>query len=610
MQAIILAAGMGRRLKEHTRDVTKCMVKINGVTLIERTLSILDKLGLNRIVIAVGYQSGSLTSFVDSLPLSTPVEYVPNEAYDRTNNIYSLFLARRKLMEDDTLLLESDLIFEESIVRRLLADAYPNLALVARFENWMDGTVAQLGDDNKIKCFLGKDEFVFHDIPSYYKTVNIYKFSRSFSTTHYVPFLEAYSSALGDNQYYEQVLKVIALLERPELKAIRLEGEKWYEIDDVQDLEIAESIFAAPAEQYKKFQSRYGGYWRYPHVLDFHYLVNPFFPPQRLMDEIKANFEKLLTQYPSRLETNNLLMSKFFGLDRKNVVTGNGAAELIKPLMELLPGAMGVIRPTFEEYPNRKNPDSLVVYQAPAPDFAYSADDLMDFFTGSGIQSLVLVNPDNPTGNFISRRELLRLADWAQTEGIRLIVDESFADFADTPDNPSLLDMYILDEYGGMVVIKSISKSFGAAGLRLGLLASGDYELLKSVRRNMPIWNINSFGEFFLQIVEKYKSDYDEAMRRFKSVRRDFIESLESLSRLRVIPTQANYVLCEVSPPFDSLNLAQRLLSEHDILIRDLSDKPGFAGASYCRIAVKNEAENELLLSALRAIFEGADDKA
>ena len=217
MQAIILAAGMGKRLKDLTSNATKCMVEVNGVTMIERMLSQLDALELNKIIMVVGYESRKLTEYVQSLPIKTKIEFVDNDVYYKTNNIYSLYLARDYLTQDDTLLLESDLIFEDAVLRRLLDNPYPSLALVAKFESWMDGTVVVLDEENNIKNFLGKKDFVFEDIAGYYKTVNIYKFSKSFSQSHYVPFLEAYSKALGNNEYYEQVLKVITLLDKPEI---------------------------------------------------------------------------------------------------------------------------------------------------------------------------------------------------------------------------------------------------------------------------------------------------------------------------------------------------------------------------------------------------------
>ena len=144
----------------------------------------------------------------------------------------------------------------------------------------MDGTMVRLDDDNNIVNFVCKKAFKYRDADCYYKTVNIYKFSKEFSRTHYVPFLEAYTKALGNNEYYEQVLRVITLLDNCELKALPLTGQKWYEIDDIQDLDIAETLFAPEDKQLPLYHRRYGGYWRFPNLLDFCYLVIRIFHPK------------------------------------------------------------------------------------------------------------------------------------------------------------------------------------------------------------------------------------------------------------------------------------------------------------------------------------------
>src|SRR5690625_3015040 len=425
LQAIILAAGMGKRLKELTTNNTKAMVEVNGVTLIERMLTQLDNLNLSQIVVVVGYKGKELMDFVSSLNTKTPIKYVKNNIYDKTNNIYSLYMARNYLVREDTLLLESDLIYEDSLLRKIIEDPFPSLALVAKYESWMDGTVVTLDDENNIKSFLDKKHFKFEDIKDYYKTVNIYKFSKEFSTTHYVPFLEAYSKALGNNEYYEQVLKVITLLDKPEIKATVLGDESWYEIDDIQDLDIAESIFTTTTdEKLNRIQSWYGGYWRYPDLVDFCYLVNPFYPTPKLLDEIKANFERLICDYPSGADVNSLLAAKYFGLKKEHVVVGNGAAELIKSLMEKLPGKIGLSFPTFEEYPNRKRQDDIVPFYPDNRNYSYTAEDLMTFYTDKNISVLLLINPDNPSGNYINKADVLKLAEWTESREISFIVDE------------------------------------------------------------------------------------------------------------------------------------------------------------------------------------------
>ena len=601
MQAIILAAGMGKRLGELTRENTKCMVKVNGVCLIDRLLTQLSSLNLERVVIVIGYQGEKLRQHVGNEYMGTPITYIENEVFDKTNNIYSLFLAKKELQEDDTLLIESDLIFEDILFHKIVSNLYPNLALVAKYEPWMDGTMVCLSEENDIVDFISKKAFRYEDIATYYKTVNIYKFSKEFLRSHYVPFLEAYSKALGNNEYYEQVLRVITLLDNCELKGLPLEGERWYEIDDAQDLDIAETLFAEE-NKLQLYHKRYGGYWRFPTMKDFCYLVNPYYPPRKMREELKANFDTLLTEYPSGMHVNTLLMAKNFGLKQDYVVVGNGAAELIKSLMEQSDDCVGITFPTFEEYPNRLPEHRKITFVPNNEDFRYTADDLINFFTGTSIQTLLLINPDNPSGNFISTSGVQKLLAWSKKQNIRLIVDESFVDFATDGRTHTLLKNELLEQNPHLVVVKSISKSYGVPGLRLGLIASANTELISRTRKDVSIWNINSFAEFYMQIYSKYEQKYDVACQKIASERDRFFEALKQIGFLRVIPSQANYFLCEVISKFSSHKLADLLLRQHNILIKDCGTKAAFHGRNYIRIAVRDRADNDALIRILNEI--------
>ncbi len=603
MQGMILAAGMGKRLKALTQNNTKCMVRVNGVTLIQRMLEQLEALDLSRIVIVVGYEGQKLVDFISTLDIRIPIVFVDNPIYYKTNNIYSLSLASDYLVQEDTLLLESDLIFESSVLKALVEDPRDTLALVDKYEAWMDGTCITIGEDDAIASFTPGKRLNFSDVSGYYKTVNIYKFSQEFSRSHYVPFLKAYTMALGDNEYYEQVLRVIAMLDDPIIRAKKLTGQRWYEIDDIQDLDIAESMFAPDEyECLERIQGRYGGYWRYPKLTDFCYLVNPYYPPQRMMEEMKASFEKLLTQYPSGMRVNSLLAARNFGVDQKRILVGNGAAELIKALMEKLTGTVGFVRPTFEEYPNRWAGKS-VVYAPENEDFSYTAQDLMAYFEGKDIQTLILINPDNPTGNYIPKADVLALAAWCGRQNISLVVDESFVDFADEEDSSLIVDE-ILESYPHMFVMKSISKSFGVPGVRLGVLATANEAVIARLKKEVAIWNINSFGEFYMQIEEKYRKDYTAAMAKTRIARAKFVAGLQAIPQLRVIPSQANYVTVELLEGLDSRKLCKDLLREYDLFIKDLTPKMKRQGRQYVRLAIRNVEDNEKLLAALREILE------
>lgn len=603
MQAVILAAGMGKRLKSLTRDNTKCMVEVNGVTLIERALRILDRKGLSRIVIVVGYEGQKLIEYIHSLNVHTPIHFINNSVYHKTNNIYSLALAKDYLVSEDTLIMESDLIFEEEVIDVLLQDERDTLALADKFESWMDGTCMVLDEEDCICDFVPGKYLKFGEMEKYYKTVNIYKFSQHFSKNTYVPFLQAYETAMGHNEYYESVIKLIAMLDTKEIRAKRLNGQTWYEIDDIQDLDIASSLFAESDEKkYKAISGRYGGYWRYPKLLDFCYLVNPFYPPEKMLEEIKANFETLLTQYPSGMCVNSLIAAKNFGVEQDYIVIGNGAAELIQILMESLSKKAGFIRPTFEEYPNRYCKENSVYMNVDTADFSYTADDIISFFTKNPVDILTVINPDNPSGSYIGREDLERLIVWCGQRKMKLIIDESFVDFVDNGsslEELTLISNETLEKYGkGLYVIKSISKSYGIPGARLGVMASADKDMIKQMKQKIPIWNINSIGEFYMQIAEKYQKAYEKAIDKIKCERREFAEKLGRLPFIRAIPSQANYIMCELTQEVKSDELSYYLLGRN-ILIKDLSEKIG-NGKQYIRLAVRRREENDYLVQCLK----------
>ena len=606
MQAIILAAGMGKRLGELTKNNTKCMVQVNGVTLIERLLRQLDRVaetrGLTRIVIVVGYEGKKLQDYIATLGIKTPVEFVDNPIYDTTNNIYSLYLAKDQLMEDDTLLFESDLIFEDAVIDRLLDDPYPSLALVAKFESWMDGTVVTLDEEDNIRQFIPGKKFSYRHAEEYYKTVNIYKFGREFSRNYYVPFLAAYSSALGRNEYYEQVLRVITMLDKPEIKALKLNGESWYEIDDVQDLDIAESIFCAPEERLPRIESRHGGLWRYPKLRDFANFIHPFFPDHRLRSELTANFDRLLQGYPSGQRVNNLLAAKDYSLKQDYVCVGNGASELIRAYLGTTKGRIGLVLPNFEEYPNCIGAERMVPFMARGCRFSYTVDDLTEYYRDKEISTLILTNPDSLTGLCHSKGDITRLCKWCAAQGISLLLDETFMEFTPCGTANSLLSNAALAEFPCLSVIKSISKACGISGLRLGLLATADAARLASIRNFLPLWNINSVAEFFLQIFGKYDKAYTAACKALVEESVRMRTAFAEIPYLTPIGCGGCYILCRVEAPCSAAELATTFLNRHGILLKDCSAKRGLADSgSYLRLAVGMPADNDRLLALLRS---------
>jgi histidinol-phosphate/aromatic aminotransferase/cobyric acid decarboxylase-like protein/choline kinase len=603
MQSIILAAGLGSRLGELTKECTKCMVKINGITLIERMLRQLDRYGMDRIIIVTGYKGDILKDYVQNLRINTPVVFVDNSDYRHTNNIYSLWLTREFLEEMDSLVLESDMIFEDRVIEKMLAVDNGCGTFVARPRPWMDGSIVKLDKDNNIVYFVDDEEVKRIDPSYYHKIVSIYKFKKRYVSEKYMTYLNEYVKKNKDNNLYESLLKVIDLDVEKKIPAEILDEEQWYEINDIQDMDIAESMFADGNEKVRKYLQRYGGYWRYPAMRDFCYLVNPYFPNERFMNEMKSNFDVLVREYPSGMAVNSLLAGHFFGVRTENICVGNGTAELIKSLMENISGNIGMVYPTFEEYPHRKKDVEVIPYYVVDKDFDYSVDDIMSYYEGKDISAIVLVNPDNPSGHFISKKDILRLEDWCRSKGRKLIVDESFIDFVEDDEWHTLLDMEVLLNHPSLIVLKSISKSFGVAGLRLGVIATADTDLIAFMKKDVAIWNINSFAEYYLQIIEKYRDDYYEAMEKFKEVRRRYLYKLSKIKGFKVYPSQANYVMCHIENSVTSTELADILLNRYNVLIKNLASKEGLNKGNYVRLSVKSDEENDYIVNALMEIF-------
>ena len=353
----------------------------------------------------------------------------------------------------------------------------------------------------------------------------------------------------------------------------------------------------------KQYYNRYGGFWRFPEMLDYCYLVNPYFNRSKIIDEMQNFFRVLVSEYPSGMGVNSKLASECWGIKPEYIIPGNGAAELIKALMENLEGKIGVTRPTFEEYPNRMPEERVVTFIPQKQDFRYTAEDLIEYFGTHPIDSLLLINPDNPTGNFVSVEGIHKLAAWCEEQNVRFILDESFVDFSVGYMENTFLHNDVLEKYPHMAVMKSISKSYGVPGIRLGILCSADTELISKMKKQVSIWNINSFAEFFMQIYPKYRNDYKIACDQFIQAREDFEKELRKIPFIHVMPSQANYFFLEILPPYNAIELCSILLKEHNILASACLAKKGIESNKYIRIAVRSHRDNEKFINAFKTLM-------
>ena len=599
MQALMLAAGMGKRLAKYTKNNTKCMVEVAGSKLIDHAIEALKVAGIKRFIVVLGYKGENLKKYILSkYENELELVFIENKQYDTTNNIFSFYLAKDELEKDDTILLESDLIFDKNLIKEMCEAKEKNVVAVAKYESWMDGTCVTLNEDGNIKKFVEKQYMKTENLANYYKTVNVYKFDKEFVTKTYIPFLEAYMKIQGLNSYYETSLKYICQLPGMEFKAFLMGDRPWYEIDDAQDLDIANVLFSHGVDKFNLIEKKYGGYWRYPRHIDFCYLVNPYFPPKQMVEKMQVELPILLTQYPSGQKVQNMNAERLFGVDENHIMVGNGAAELINALGHILKGkSIAVNVPVFNEYIRCFKECKINEIDNSKNDYALSVETIKKAIKENDYT--VVVNPDNPSGYMLNKKEVLDLISFAKKENKGLIIDESFADFAKKELRFTLFDNDLISDNPNLIVVKSISKSFGVPGIRLGLLASSSEKLLLELRQEMQVWNINSFAEYYLQIYQLFAKDYQAACDQIVIEREHLIEGLRANKGLKVYPSEANYVMVDLGK-HNSLELTVKLLDEYNLIIKNLSTKNKFEGKNFIRLAVRDRKDNDFLLEVLR----------
>lgn len=603
MQALMLAAGMGKRLGKFTNNNTKCMVEVAGKKLIDRAIEAVIEAEIKKMIIVVGYKGEALIDYIKGNYKDSGIDFVfiNNEDYAVSNNIYSFYLAREYVINEDTLLMESDLIYDKSLLKKMVLCKQKNVAAVAKYKSWMDGTVVTCDRQGYITQFIDKSDMNYELLNEYYKTVNVYKLSKEFCKNVYMPFLEAYMSAYGLNSYYETPLKVVAHLARTRLFAYELGEMPWYEIDDAQDLDIANVMFSCGKQKYDLVISKFGGYWRYESMLDFCYLVNPYFPTKKFVQKMQYEFPKLLGAYPSGLNMQNMNAERIFGVDKEHILVGNGASELINAISETFRGRVAVGVPTFNEYVRCFRNCEIIYIDNSRWDYQFNLDEYKKIC--EEVDMLCVVSPDNPSGAMLTKEQALELAMYAKEKGTRLLLDESFIDFAESGKKYTLMNEEILTKYDNLIVIKSIGKSYGVAGLRLGVLASSDKQLLSTIRTNMQIWNINSFAEYYLQIYNLYAADYASACEKIANERKRMLDRLNLVNGIKAYESQANYIMIDLGAR-SSYEFCVECLENHNMLIKDLSSKNFFRGRNFIRVAIKDRRENDIFLKTIEEMLQ------
>jgi len=591
MKAIILAAGYGNRMRPLTDSTHKTLLEVGDKTILSRIIDGLIENNITDILICTGFRADEIKQYLAHIYPDISFHYVHNARYRETNNIYSLTLAFEAIenIDSDIVVIESDLIYDPLVIKRLIESRYDNIALVDKFRSGMDGTVVTVDSSNVITSVipphLQDENFCFTDK---YKTLNIYKFSCEFCKTSFKKLLTYYANVIDDNCYYELILGILIYMQKEIIHAEIINNEPWAEVDDPNDLAVAEFVFNT--DRRKILEQRAGGYWNYD-VLDFCFIRNMYFPDSSIISEMKNNLANLIHNYGSRQSILNKKMGWFLLCREDRVTALNGASQIYPVLQERFSKKRILIpRPSFGEY-NRifKNTE---YYKDEVGISKESIDSSLKNCDG-----VVIVNPNNPTGSILSGEWIYNCAK-RNPEKI-FFIDESFIEFSNTISIISMLEENSLDN---IIVIKSLSKSLGIPGVRLGYTYCCNTEINRYIQEKIPIWNMNSIAEFTLEIILKHRNFLKQSFASTIKDRELFIKELAEVPVIdNVYPSEANFILISLKTGITAESIVDYMLEKHSVYIKNVSDK--FSNnKQYLRFAVRLPEENRILINGLSAL--------
>jgi histidinol-phosphate/aromatic aminotransferase/cobyric acid decarboxylase-like protein/choline kinase len=599
MRAIVLAAGRGIRLRPLTHHIPKCLLEVNGTTILENCLTNLQAAGVKEVLIVVGHQKQAIIDKIGTFYNGLAVGYCYADKYETTNNIVSLQYAINDLYHqeklDDLFLIESDVFFGPKVLPLLAgaASSYSCSAAVSRVKPGMNGTVVSVNDEGSISEFILSG--THHD--RVFKTVNLYYLTKNFLKT-LRPHLNAWVEAGWTNHYYEAVFAdIIRLSEGFTARFIPYLIHDWAEVDDIEDLKRAKYQFSSTEQKYETVSKLHGYFWPYG-LQDHCHLYNIYFPPDEMLEYFKSNLKNLITGYPSGSQEIAYYLSEWLKVDPEYLVIGNGASEIIKAIGNQSHGIC-VSTPSFNEF------EECTAHTVKVPldpeTWAFDKEaflkKLNEVGSPTGIYKPkldgVIVTPNNPTSLAVDPEEIRYVLK--RTER-RVIVDESFLDFCDYPSMISELD-----KYPNLVILKSMGKVFGICGLRLGFMASADKKFVRRIQKLLPIWNINNFAETFLRQLNRYEKQFKQSCEFTKKARDDFYKGLCDLG-LKAWKPDGNFVLCKM--PGDGIEIAKKLF-EQNILVKHCGGKTMENGQQYIRFGCRGMIENIDLCERLKGILHG-----
>ncbi len=577
-----------------SRRCHKALLEIGGSTILGRAMDSLLAAGVSPITIVTGYRRQDITAFIADRYPGVPVRFVHNERYDETNNVVSLAMALESLdYEADVILIECDLLFEQHVITELISHPGPNVALVDHYRTGMDGTVVVTDGGYVSQVFPTTSQGMDFNYSGMLKTLNIYRFGWSYCTGTLRPMVSAYANHVDANCYYELVLGMLANIPAHRIAAQLVRESDWVEVDDPNDLAVAEFAFD-PDRRPGLLDRTFGGHWSLD-LLDFSLPRNAYFPTQAMHAALRHALPDVITGYGSAQPVLDEKASYFLRCDASRVHLLAGASQVYPMLQQLYRGKrVAIPAPTFGEYV-RCFPGASTYDDRPGIDTAQIESRARE------ADLLVVVNPNNPSGATVPTGFIHELA--VRTPGTMFLVDESFLPFS---GEPSLVGMLEAEPLGNVAVLTSLGKVLGVPGLRLGYVYTANAGLRSALGELMPIWGVNSLAEYFLELAVKFRTELDRSIALTVAERARFAGLLaEHPLVTRVHDSAANFLLCDLAGQDQAMAawLRAELLASDRIEIKDVSGKYPDRRPRI-RLAVRTQGDNDRLLKAMAPLAE------
>lgn len=333
-------------------------------------------------------------------------------------------------------------------------------------------------------------------------------------------------------------------------------------------------------------------------IIDFSANINPLGFSSKIREDIIKNLDRL-SHYPDpECKEAKKEISHYFKIDYENIVLGNGSTELIYLIVQTLKLKKVLIPiPTFCEYERALNNNNVSINffkLKEKQDFLVSMDEIIPQL--AGIDLVFLCNPNNPTGTFLPKKEMLTLVKEVQKRKIFLVLDEAFIDLY---EEESLIKE--VKNYDHLIILRSLTKFFGLPGLRIGFAASNS-KLIKKLEAQKIPWSVNCLAQIAVREVLRDEKFITKSRSFLLEEKEFFYQELSNIEGWKVYKPSANFIFIKLLGNISSEGLMGQL-AKKGILIRDCSNFRGLEEGKFIRVAVRTRKENIKLLEELKLIL-------